>query len=74
MAIKLHLIVRIQSWSLGMLSNPSTPLFLGSLLPRVVVPVRVLSLGQIELFNHLLRIIIIGYLKLCSCMQIVHIR
>ena len=29
---------------------------------------------QIELFNHLLGIIIISYLKPYSCVQIVHIR
>ena len=50
-----------------------------SLLPsplwqRVVVPVKVQSMGQIEFFNHLLRIIIISYLKPSSYMQIVHIR
>ena len=47
------------------------PLFPGSLRPGVVVPVKFLSVGQIDLFNHLLWIIIISYLK---CMQIVCIR
>ena len=31
--------------------------------PVLVEPVRVLSVGQIELFNHLLRIIIIGLMS-----------
>ena len=37
----------------GMCSTPSLPLFLGSLWPRVVIPVRVPSMDQIELLNHL---------------------
>ena len=37
----------------GMWSTPSLLLFIGTHLSGVVVPVRVLSLGQIELFNHL---------------------
>ena len=47
----------------GMWSTLSLPLLPGSLLPGVVVPVRVLSMGQIELFNHLL------YLKPFNCVQ-----
>ena len=31
----------------------SLPLLLGPLYPRVVVPVKVPSMGQVELFNHL---------------------
>ena len=31
-------------------------------------------MGQIEMFTHLLRIIIIDYLKLYSCVQIIYIR
>ena len=58
----------------GMWITPSLPLLSGSHWPRVVVPVWVLSMGLIELFNHLLRIIIIIYLKLYSCVQIVCIR
>ena len=38
----------------------SLPLLPGSLWTGVVVPVKVQSMGQIELFNHLLRIIIRG--------------
>ena len=49
---KLSLIMRLQSWSFGMRGTPSLSL------PGMVVPVRVLSMGQIELFNDLLRIII----------------
>ena len=30
-------------------------------------------MGQIELFNHLLRVIISGYLKQNSCVQIIYI-
>ena len=36
---------------LGMQSTPLLPLFSGPLCPRVVVPDRVLSIGQIELFD-----------------------
>ena len=59
----------------GMWSTPSLPLLPGPLWPGVVVHVRVLSMAQIELFDHLLRIIIIiNYLKPYSCVQIVCIR
>ena len=37
----------------GKKSTPSLPLLPGLLWPRVVAPVRVLSMHQIELFNHL---------------------
>ena len=40
-------------------STPSMPLLQGPLWPGVVVPIRVSYLGQIELFCHLLRLIII---------------
>ena len=53
-------------WVLWRWCIPSSPLLSGSLWPWIVVPVRVPSIGQIELFNHLLRItdiITIGYLK-----------
>ena len=40
---KMHLMVRQQSWSFGEWG-----------VPGVVIPVRVPSMGQIELFNHLL--------------------
>ena len=36
-----------------MLSTSSLPLLTGLLWPRVVIPVRVPSVGQIELFNQL---------------------
>ena len=45
----------------GMWSTPSEPLLPGLLWPGVVVPVRVLSVDQIELFDNLL------YLKLFNC-------
>ena len=35
----------------GMQNTPSLPLFPGPLWPRVVAPDRVLSMGQIELFD-----------------------
>ena len=47
----------------GMWSIPSLPLLSDSLWPRMILPVRVLSMGQIELFNHLL------YLKPFNCGQ-----
>ena len=47
-----------------MWSTPS--LFPGSLCPRVVIPVRVPSMGQIEVFKHLL------YLKPFNCMQTIN--
>ena len=53
----------------GIWSASSLPLFSGPLWPGVVVPVRVLSMGQIELFNLLIGIIIINYLKLYNCVQ-----
>ena len=37
-----------------MWNTPSFPLLPGLLIPGVVVPVRVPSMGQIEIFNHLL--------------------
>ena len=40
----------------------------------MVVPVRVPSIGKIELFNHLRMIIIISYLKLYSCAKIIGTR
>ena len=42
-----HIMVRLQSWST--FSLPSLP---DLLWPGVVVPVTVISMGQIELFNH----------------------
>ena len=46
----------------------------GPLWSVVVKPARVPSMGQIELFNHLLRIIIISYLKAYNLVQIACIR
>ena len=56
--IKLHLMVRPHSWSLRMRISPSLSLLSGPVWPWVVGPVIVPSMGQIELFNHLLGIII----------------
>ena len=54
---KLHLMEKFgEMWS-----TPSLPLLPGPLWPRVAVPVRFLSMSQIELFNHLL------YLKTFNC-------
>ena len=57
-----------------MWSIPSLTLLTGSLWPGLVAPVRVLSMVQIELFNHLPMIIIISYLKAYNCVQIICIR
>ena len=51
----------------GMWSTPSLSLLSIYLWPRVVVHFRVTSLGQLQLFDHLLRIIIISYLKPYNC-------
>ena len=42
----------LETWR--MWSTPSLPMLPGSLWPGVLAPDRVLSMGQIELFNHLL--------------------
>ena len=71
---KLHLMVRLQSWRFGgMWNTPSLPLLPGPIRSGVVAPVRVPSLGQIELFNHLLKSIIISYLKPNSSVQLIYI-
>ena len=41
-------------------------------LPEMVVPVRALS-NQIELFNHLLSIVLVSNLKSYSCVKILYI-
>ena len=46
-----------------MKNTSSLPLHIGQLWSRVVVPVRVLAMGQIEQFKHLL------YLKPFNCVQ-----
>ena len=70
--IKLNQMVRLLSWSLGNIDNLFMNITLRSPLIWLVVSVRVSSVGQIELFNHLLRfIILICYLK---CVQIVLFR
>ena len=62
----------------GMSSTPSLPFLQNSLWPGMVMPVRVPSMDQIELFNHSIRINIIViissscYLKLYSCVQIIY--
>ena len=45
-------------------------LFFGSFRSKFVVFVRVPSMSQRELFNHLLRIVFISYWKLCDCVLI----
>ena len=57
----------------GMLSTPYFLLNQGPLWSGLAAPVKVPSMGQIELFHDLLKIIIIGYLKQYSCVQIIHI-
>ena len=71
---KLHLIVRLYSLIFGMGNIPSLLLLLSSLWLGVVVPVRVPSIGQIEPFNHLLRIITICPLKPDCFAKIIRIR
>ena len=70
--MKLYLIVRLQSWSLGNVEYPFIIIIFGLLLPGVVIPVRVSFISQIELFN-LLKMII-TYLKPYSCMQNIRVR
>ena len=60
---KSHLMVRLQ----GMLNVPSLLLLYGPL--RNLVPVRVPSMGQIELFNHLQMIIIIIIIIIIICIS-----
>ena len=52
-----------ESRSFGMWSTSSLTLLLGPLRASMAVPIKVSSMGQIELFNHLL------YLKLFNCVQ-----
>ena len=55
-------------WSISLL-----PWLPGSPWPRLVLPVWIPSIVQIELLNPLLTIIIIAYLKLFNCVQIIWI-
>ena len=66
--------IRWCPWALGKWSTTELPLLAGPLRPEFVVTDRVRSIGQIELFNHLQRIVIIYYLKPYSCVQIICIR
>ena len=59
-----HLMVRLQLW--GMWSTSSLPLLTGSLCPRMIIFVRVPSISQIELFNHL------QYSKPFNCVQTIN--
>ena len=56
-----------------MWSTPSRPLLSNPLWPGLVVPIWILSIVEIELFNHLRTILIISYLNPCSCVQIIYI-
>ena len=57
---------------LGIWSIPPLTLLSGLLWSVLLAPVWVKSMGQIELFDHLRgSIIIIGYLKPCSCVWII---
>ena len=49
---KLHLVVRLQFWRSREGSTPSLPLFQGPFWPRVVVPIRVPSMSEIDLFEN----------------------
>ena len=72
--IKLNLIVKLQSWYFGESGVHLYCHYYQVHLLRIVVPVEVLSRGQIELLNHLSRIIILSYFKPYSCVQIICIR
>ena len=63
---KLYLVVTLHFWSLECRLTLSLPLITGPLLPKVVVPVRVPSMGQIDLLK-----IIIGqeFLKLYNSVR-----
>ena len=52
---------------LGMLGTPSLPLLLGQLWPGVVVAFRVSSMGQTEIFNHLLYLKPFNYVQTNDC-------
>ena len=54
--------------------TPSLPLLSGPPCPGVVLLDRVLSMGQKELFNLLLGIIIMSHLKFNCCMHVICIR
>ena len=71
---KLHVMVKLRSWSLGLiLITLSLPLLPGPLSYGLAALVRISSRSQIEYFNYLLRIIIIGYLKPNNYVQIIDI-
>ena len=73
--IKLHLMVRLQSWSLGNAEYPFINITSKSTWTQNGITCEGgLFMDQIELFNRLLWIIIISYLKPYSCMHIVLIR
>ena len=57
-----------------MKSALSLPLLSDRIMSGVVVPVRVLLMGQIEMFNVLLRIIILSYLKPYKCSNCLYYR
>ena len=57
----------------GMLSTPSLLLLQGPLWAGLVVPVRISSMGPIELFNHLRWIIIVSYFKPDRRVQMIYI-
>ena len=58
-----------------MQSSSSLLLLSDRLLPEMVIPFSVISMGQIGMFIYLLRsVIIIGHMKLYSCVQIVSIK
>ena len=58
--------------ALGNMDDPFIAITPGSTLTGVVVPVRVPSMDQRELFYYLLRIMISRHLKPYSCKQIIH--
>ena len=57
-----------------MRGTPSLLLLPSALWAGIVVPVRVTSMSQIEMFNLLLGIVIMNDLKPYSCVEVVRIR
>ena len=70
--IKLHLMVRFQFYPFGGGVTLSSPLLPAPLSIELGVTFKVPSMGQIELFNRLLRFIIIDYLKPFSYEQMIY--
>ena len=71
--MKLHLMLSFQFWSLEDVVYSFISIIAALLGADVEVFIRVSSVGEIELFNRILRNSIIPYLKLYSSVQVVRI-